>query len=968
MSLGNGHHDFNDFWHGKENPEPTNPPLRDVERKSGNYSSDENHLSGSRNIPIKWVSNIDDNGKEVNSTSKLSESSPTSTSTISHTSRSSHSIRTKSSRQALLDELDRLHFSYNDLPGSGDCLFQALSFQTWDSAKEFSKMRSIIADEIEDNRGLYEQDIIASEEPYGANDLSTEDDKDALFYAYIRRIRREGEVGDAICIAAFAKIFGVNVRVFIYDKRRQALSDFTIEPPSLESSQTMDEERRTRPTRYLACEHAAGRCSQLLPDLEEQVSPFTPMATKAVGVSDPINAIPSICSSSKHPTKMTNVSQVQRPDVADFQPHQPLSTNSDINSVSNESALEYHPRPSHEDVIHLDECSSSQHAKPHNPILEPASAITLDPSVAEDFTQISPETRRKRQRKVQATKWKLVTSYAFTTWNLRMNEWAIAIFLTYIFPSSLLEVSLYGFLVLLIALLAGSTVGHVLDRTSRLLAIRICLAVQKLCIGTSAIVLWIIASRYGVQDNGASNHSGSHHTAAVYGLFAVVTLVGIVLRLAEMGGSIAIEKDWVVTVAGDYNTHLRRIDLISKIAAPLAVSGVTALVSSTPITMLVVAGFSIATVPVEWVLMTRVYIACPALALGKEQPDEAKDKVSANKETQPDREDMKAAGNSGLPDGGDAGSVCVTINHDTSDEAKERSAAPGGSADQQQNHEDEIVRQPHEEAESAMPAVSKDKSDNAKDPHLLRKHENVIQDLLRYLRHPIALSSIAYAQLYLTVLSFSAVMIAYLVTKGYSPSLIAGMRGVAVIAGLTATWGMPYMVAHIGLLRTGLWALWSQALSLIPVLVSFWLMMGAVDIPHSATINAVLLFGGITLSRFGLWTFDLVHMQIMQERVGVWEMGVVNGVQHSMTNFFEICALALTMIWSDPSSFWIPAIVSFAAVLSASITFSVFSWRERGHLFHFDRVRERMAHGGALMGMSVGFTLGFIYGGFTVLR
>lgn len=141
---------------------------------------------------------------------------------------------------------------------------------------------------------------------------------------------------------------------------------------------------------------------------------------------------------------------------------------------------------------------------------------------------------------------------------------------------------------------------------------------------------------------------------------------------------------------------------------------------------------------------------------------------------------------------------------------------------------------------------------------ILTRLKSLLNTYKTFTHHPVFLPTLSISQLYLTVLSFGPVMISYLLLRGYSSILISIMRAIGVLSGLTATIATPKLVSHIGLVRTGLWCLWSEVACLVVVLGSFWM---------SGVVAAVMVFGGTCGSRFGLWGFDLVQMQIMQERL-----------------------------------------------------------------------------------------------------
>jgi len=90
-------------------------------------------------------------------------------------------------------------------------------------------------------------------------------------------------------------------------------------------------------------------------------------------------------------------------------------------------------------------------------------------------------------------------------------------------------------------------------------------------------------------------------------------------------------------------------------------------------------------------------------------------------------------------------------------------------------------------------------------------------------------------------------------------------QAVCLVTGLIGTLVMPRLEKLIGLERAGAWSIWFEAICLTPALVAFFYGLGPYG-HHGQTWNSVLLFGGIALSRIGLWSFDLcqVGLQLSQ--------------------------------------------------------------------------------------------------------
>ncbi|GAN07427.1 solute carrier family 40 iron-regulated transporter [Mucor ambiguus] len=200
-----------------------------------------------------------------------------------------------------------------------------------------------------------------------------------------------------------------------------------------------------------------------------------------------------------------------------------------------------------------------------------------------------------------------------------------------------------------------------------------------------------------------------------------------------------------------------------------------------------------------------------------------------------------------------------------------------------------------------------------------------------YIHHKIFPASLAAGMLYLTVLSFGGIMTSYLKIVGYSDWTLGLLRAVAGVAGIASTYILPYLSAKIGIIRAGVWALWFESAALIPVVLSFtaW--------GNQSPWGPIMLFGGMSVSRIGLWVFDISETMLMQQMVDNAHIGSISGWQHSLCNVFELSQFVLTAVVPDPNDFIIPATVSLGAVVAASISYTVFVKQERGHLFHIKK-------------------------------
>jgi len=187
----------------------------------------------------------------------------------------------------------------------------------------------------------------------------------------------------------------------------------------------------------------------------------------------------------------------------------------------------------------------------------------------------------------------------------------------------------------------------------------------------------------------------------------------------------------------------------------------------------------------------------------------------------------------------------------------------------------------------------------------------------------------------MTVLSFDGNMIVYLKSRGYSDPLIAGMRGVNVVTGLLGTVLMPWGEKKFGLIRTGSWSIWSEAVFLVPTTVA--LFVGN-QFGTGPAWSEVLLFGGMAFSRIGLWCFDLVQLALLQRAFDDEQhssnKNALTSLQFALQNMGTLLMYVLVIILNKPDQFKYAGVVSGVFVLFGAILWLPYARRQRGHLFH----------------------------------
>jgi iron-regulated transporter 1 len=169
-------------------------------------------------------------------------------------------------------------------------------------------------------------------------------------------------------------------------------------------------------------------------------------------------------------------------------------------------------------------------------------------------------------------------------------------------------------------------------------------------------------------------------------------------------------------------------------------------------------------------------------------------------------------------------------------------------------------------------------------------------------------------------------MSAYLLQNNISTLVVAFLRGIGVVIGILATISFPIITGKIGATRYTLWSIYFELVFLGIACYSFFV--------KDQILSFTMLLGGVSISRFGLWSFDMGQTQILQTKLHD-DLGSLSGIQISLQSFFDLMAYIATAYWSTPDEFWIPSMISFGAVCLSALIYTFFSYKDRGHLFHF---------------------------------
>ncbi len=192
-----------------------------------------------------------------------------------------------------------------------------------------------------------------------------------------------------------------------------------------------------------------------------------------------------------------------------------------------------------------------------------------------------------------------------------------------------------------------------------------------------------------------------------------------------------------------------------------------------------------------------------------------------------------------------------------------------------------------------------------------------------FFKEPVALAVLAYAMLWLSVLSPHGVLLTAFLKDGWMmPEWIIGsFRGAGALFGLAATVLFPIAVRKWKLKKASLLFLGFQGLTLL--LGYMFFLRG----DHFGQLGFLTL---ILFSRIGLYGFSLGEMQIRQ--VGIQEnvRGEVNGFANALTSIATLGLFASGVILPTTEDF---RFLVLASVLSVVIAFLVFLyWARRPQL------------------------------------
>ena len=219
----------------------------------------------------------------------------------------------------------------------------------------------------------------------------------------------------------------------------------------------------------------------------------------------------------------------------------------------------------------------------------------------------------------------LYSSHTLSMWNSRSYEFAAVLFTTSAYPHTLTVVSLRGLSANFASLLFSPAVGRWCNRhPSRIRTLQLCIIFQRICICVACIGWTAIVHSGGTDAAIGKPPDAQDFLLPVWlknTIMALLIVRGMLEKLSWVGNLIIMERDWVPLLASPtstpalhvLNADIKRIDLISKLVAPLAISGLVVGLNSLRITAILIALMQLATVVPEVFMARSVWRSSSAL-------------------------------------------------------------------------------------------------------------------------------------------------------------------------------------------------------------------------------------------------------------------------------------------------------------------------------------------------------------------
>merc|ERR1719430_2557789 len=459
----------------------------------------------------------------------------------------------------------------------------------------------------------------------------------------------------------------------------------------------------------------------------------------------------------------------------------------------------------------------------------------------------------------------------------------------------------YGLIIAASVILFGASVGRWIDKTRRLTAAKTFLTIQNTAVSICALLLaGFISYKSEIDEDNLNLVTAAVSVGAI--------ILASIARLASSGTNIIIQKDWIVVIAGEdsdllakMNSILRTIELTTYMLAPAA-AGQLFTFCGFGLTGLIIAGWNIISVCLEYLLLALIYKKYPALGQKRN-----KHIVSESQE--------------------------ISVNDGSKE--KESRGLCHGLMDAVEGWKT-YFNHPVMKAGLGLACLFMTVLgfDNITYGYcLMQGVPHVALGLLVGVSALVGVAgSLAYPAIRRCVgLERTGLLGMFLLVSCSSLALLSIILP-----------GSPMDLGVLFYTKTTNSSLSSEVEITLPMLP--WTMDNVTLPEFWLSYCSVLVFlAGIILARFGLWIVDLTVNQLLQEKVQEEVRGVVNGVQDSLNNSLDLAKCILVIMLPAEETFGLLIIASFTSVSLGWLLYALYSRQQRGHLFHFQRLAASLS-------------------------
>lgn len=385
-------------------------------------------------------------------------------------------------------------------------------------------------------------------------------------------------------------------------------------------------------------------------------------------------------------------------------------------------------------------------------------------------------------------------NYFLSSWGDRMWHFAVALYLVHLADQSLRLAAIFGFSSAGAVLILGGIIGNWVDNNGRLKVVRISLFLQNMLVALCAVIICLVL--FYEDQVVAMWNSG-----ILWAAEAAIVVIAVLAQLASVAYKIAIEKDWIVVVAAkdpsklaNLNATSRSIDLSCKLLAPTA-TGLIMAATSLKFSAMVIAGWNIVSVFVEYGLLSKVYRMVPRLAV-KEPPVDEEEGAEEKSKMLVEMVPVVTLEKEELED--DTLSPLTEKDKSNASSTSEHSPPPDSSTS---------LKEETPKAEETAAGQKKKIKENrscfqvAFEPFIV-----LVGGWRTYAKQKVVFAGMSLSCLYMTVMGFDSITLGYIYAQGVGELIVGIAMALAGLTGIIGTFAFTRTRKRVGLERTGLFA------------------------------------------------------------------------------------------------------------------------------------------------------------------